>query len=141
MRVTDEKTMDVVEMVLVGKVNKEIVHLINQQRRQVRRAFRQGREPYPRRKDTTSREEAEGHQPSEIIDIGMVGEVKEINTDLIELVESQFIPVIAPSGAGDDGETYNINADIVAGQVASALKAGKLILLTDVEGVLDKQGS
>ena len=85
-------------------------------------------------------EEKQKDIPTEIIDIGLVGKVKEINADLImSLVKDGFIPVIAPTGAGDNGETYNINADIVAGEVAAALKAEKLVLLTDVEGVWDGQ--
>lgn len=140
MRVTDRQTMDVVEMVLVGKVNKEIVSLINQNGgRSVGLSGKDGKlitarkmKYYKKRGDD---------QPPEIIDIGMVGEVTTVNTEILSsLLEGQFIPVIAPVGAGGKGETYNINADHVAGHVAASLKAKKLILLTDTEGVLDKDG-
>jgi len=127
-RVTDEETMDVVEMVLVGKVNKEIVGLIN---------HFGGKAVGLSGKDggliTAKKLKPKGK------DMGMVGEVKSINPHVIEtLDQSKFIPVIAPVGVGDDGKTYNINADNVAGKIAAALKAEKLILLTDVQGVLDK---
>jgi len=138
MRVTDGETMDVVEMVLVGKVNKEIVALINQQGgKAVGLSGKDGRLIVARKmKLTKSRGKDEA---PEIIDIGMVGEVQAINPGVIEALEKEnFIPVIAPVGLGEKGETYNINADLVAGKVASALKAEKLILLTDVEGVKDK---
>jgi len=137
MRVTDGETMDVVEMVLVGKVNKEIVDLINQQGgKAVGLSGKDGRLITAKKlKLAKSRGKDE---PPEIIDIGMVGEVKEINPGVIEALEREnFIPIIAPVGVGEEGETYNINADLVAGKVASALKAEKLILLTDVEGVMD----
>ncbi|MBW2558058.1 MAG: acetylglutamate kinase [Deltaproteobacteria bacterium] len=140
MRVTDEETMGIVEMVLTGKVNKEIVGLINSHGgRAVGLSGKDGNiieaEKYilntEKAKDT----------PPEIIDIGMVGKVRKVNSGLIEsLIVDGFIPVIAPTGAGDNGETYNINADIVAGEVAAALGAEKLILLTDVEGILDGKG-
>jgi len=139
MRVTDEETMDIVEMVLVGKLNKQIVGLINNHGgRAVGLSGKDGNiieaEKYflsdDKAKDT----------PPEIIDIGLVGKVRKINPGLIlSLVRDGFIPVIAPTGAGDKGETYNINADVVAGEVASALGAEKLVLLTDVEGILDKK--
>ncbi len=140
MRVTDKETMNIVEMVLAGNVNKEIVGLINHHGgRAVGLTGKDGNliqaEKYflsdDKAKDT----------PPEIIDLGLVGKVKELNTDLIvSLAKDGFIPVIAPIGVGDDGETYNINADIVAGEVATALHAEKLLLLTDVEGVLDAEG-
>ena len=139
MRVTDQPTMDVVEMVLAGKVNKEIVNLINTAGgRAVGLSGKDGRlleaqklEFYRPRED----------EPPEIIDIGLVGEVTQVNTDLIRTLQAQnFIPVIAPVGVGQAGETYNINADLVAGAVAAPLGAAKLILLTDVPGVLDKEG-
>jgi acetylglutamate kinase len=139
MRVTDEETMDIVEMVLVGKVNKEIVGLINQHGgRAVGLSGKDGglirAEKY-----LLSAEKAKD-TPPEIIDLGLVGKVREIDGSLISvLVKDGFIPVIAPTGAGESGETYNINADIVAGAVASALKAEKLVLLTDVAGVLDAE--
>jgi len=139
LRVTDAATMDVVEMVLAGKINKEIVNLINTAGgRAVGLSGKDGRllaaqklEYYKPRED----------EPPEIIDIGLVGEVTGVNTDLIRTLQAQhFIPVIAPVGVGEGGETYNINADSVAGAVAGALAAAKLILLTDVPGVLDGQG-
>ncbi len=139
MRVTDGETMDIVEMVLVGKVNKELVALINQQGgKAVGLSGKDGRLILAKKlKLTKSR--GQGEAP-EIIDIGMVGEVKTINPGVIEALKKEnFIPVIAPVGVGEEGETYNINADLVAGKVASALKAEKLILLTNVEGVMDEK--
>jgi acetylglutamate kinase len=137
MRVTDEETMGVVEMVLVGKVNKEIVSLINQQGgKAVGLSGKDGRLITAQRLRLT-KSGGKSERP-EIIDIGMVGEVKAINPGVIQALEKEnFIPVIAPVGVGEEGETYNINADLVAGKIASALKAEKLILLTDVEGVMD----
>lgn len=137
MRVTDEETMNIVEMVLVGTVNKEIVGLINQHGgKAVGLSGKDGNlieaEKYYLNDDKAK------NTPSEIIDIGLVGKVKTVNTELIvSLAQTGFIPVIAPTGIGAKGETYNINADIVAGEVAAALKAEKLLLLTDVAGVLD----
>ncbi|MEE4352093.1 MAG: acetylglutamate kinase [Desulfatiglans sp.] len=141
MRVTDRQTMDVVEMVLVGKVNKEIVSLINQNGgRAVGLSGKDGR-LITAEKMKYLKKAGEGNQPPEIIDIGMVGEVTSVDTGLVtNLIEKEFIPVIAPVGAGTGGETYNINADLVAGHLAAALNARKLILLTDTEGVLDKKG-
>lgn len=139
LRVTDAPTMDVVEMVLAGKINKEIVNLVNSAGgRAVGLSGKDGRlleaqklEFYRPRED----------EPPEIIDIGLVGEVTAVNAELIRTLQANnFIPVIAPVGVGQDGETYNINADTVAGAVAGALQAAKLILLTDVAGVLDKAG-
>jgi acetylglutamate kinase len=139
MRVTDKQTMDVVEMVLVGKVNKEIVNLINRNGgRAVGLSGKDGR-LITAQKMKYLREKG-GDQPPEIIDIGMVGEITAVDKQvLISLMENGFIPVIAPVGAGKDGETYNINADLVAGHIASSLDARKLILLTDTEGVLSPQ--
>jgi acetylglutamate kinase len=139
MRVTDGETMDVVEMVLVGKVNKELVTLINQQGgKAVGLSGKDGKLIVAKKLRLTKSLE-KGEVP-EVIDIGMVGEVKTINPGIIEALEKEnFIPVIAPVGVGEEGETYNINADLVAGKVASALKAEKLILLTDVEGVMDEK--
>ena len=140
MRVTDAKTMDVVEMVLGGKVNKEIVANINKHG---------GRAVGLTGKDgnliTARKLEMKTVNPDtltpEIIDIGMVGEVAGINPDIITSLEkANFIPVIAPVGVDESGMTYNINADLVAGKVAGALQAEKLILLTDIEGVQDKTG-
>ncbi|HOG16482.1 MAG: Acetylglutamate kinase [Syntrophaceae bacterium PtaU1.Bin231] len=138
MRVTDEETMDIVEMVLVGKVNKEIVGLINHQGgRAVGLSGKDGN--LIRAEKYLLTEEKAKDTPPEIIDLGLVGKVRTINADLITaLTRDGFIPVIAPTGTGDAGETYNINADVVAGEVAAALKAEKLVLLTDVPGVMDR---
>jgi acetylglutamate kinase len=138
MRVTDDETMDIVEMVLVGRVNKEIVNLINQQGGKAVGLSGKDGQLIAARKMKLSRSRGAG-QPPEMIDIGLVGEVKSVNPGVIEvLMKDNFIPVIAPVGAGEEGQTYNINADLVAGKVASALRAEKLILLTDVEGVMDE---
>jgi acetylglutamate kinase len=139
MRVTDQETLDIVEMVLVGKVNKEIVTLINQHGGMaVGLSGKDGGLILARKMNVTV--STNGESP-EIIDIGMVGEIVGINPLIIDsLDENKFIPVIAPVGVGADGETYNINADLVAGEVAEALHAEKLILMTDVEGVKDKKG-
>jgi acetylglutamate kinase len=141
MRVTDEPTMDVVEMVLVGKVNKEIVAQISQQGgRAVGLSGKDGRLILAKKLHLL-RPQVED-KPPEIIDMGMVGEVVAVNPVIIKTIEDGgFIPVIAPVGVGETGETYNINADWVASKVAVALSATKLILLTDVEGVMDKKGS
>jgi acetylglutamate kinase len=140
MRVTDSETMDVVEMVLVGKVNKEIVALINQHGGQAVGLSGKDGCLIQARKLHLYRDQ-EGDKPPELIDLGMVGEVEAIQAEVIQTLEaSQFIPVIAPVGVGVQGETYNMNADLVAGRLAPALKAAKLILLTDVPGVLDGDG-
>jgi len=140
MRVTDSATMDVVEMVLGGKVNKEIVANINRHGgKAVGLTGKDGNLITARKLEMTA-VNPDTLTP-EIIDIGMVGEVETINPKVIAaLEESNFIPVIAPIGVGLNGETYNINADLVAGKIAGALQAEKLILLTDIEGVKDKQG-
>jgi acetylglutamate kinase len=137
MRVTDKETMDIIEMVLVGKVNKEIVNLINQNDGMaVGLSGKDGNLITARKMKYLKKRGAD--QPPEIIDIGMVGEIISVNTSVVSsLVNSNFIPVIAPVGAGVKNETYNINADLVAGQIAVSLKARKLILLTDTQGVLD----
>lgn len=138
MRVTNKETMDVVEMVLVGKVNKEIVSLINQNGGQSVGLSGKDGKLITARKMKYIKEKG-NNQPPEIIDIGMVGEIEVIdNRVLLSLIKDSFIPVIAPVGVGKNGETYNINADIVAGSIAASLNARKLILLTDTEGVLDK---
>ena len=139
MRVTDAETVDIIEMVLVGKINKEIVGLINRHGGMaVGLCGKDGGLIRARKMSVTVSTNGE---PPEIIDIGMVGEIVGINPAVINsLDENKFIPVIAPVGVGDEGETYNINADLVAGQIAEALGAEKLILLTDVEGVKDKKG-
>lgn len=130
--------MSIVEMVLVGSVNKEIVGLVNRNGgKAVGLSGKDGN--LTRAEKYYLNEEKQKDMPTEIIDVGLVGKVKEINAELVmSLVKDGFIPVIAPTGMGDNGETYNINADIVAGEVAAALKAEKLVLLTDVEGVWDK---
>ena len=139
MRVTDKQTMDVVEMVLVGKVNKEIVTLINRNGGRAAGLSSKDGKLLTARKLKYLKNSGE-NQPSEIIDMGMVGEVVTVDTRILEgLIENDFIPIIAPVGSGEEGESYNINADWVAAHVASALKARKLILLTDTEGVLDKE--
>lgn len=139
MRVTDPETLDIVEMVLVGKVNKEIVGLINRQGGMaVGLSGKDGNLILARKMNVSVASDGEGH---EIIDLGMVGEIIEINPKVINsLGENKFIPVIAPVGVGEQGETYNINADLVAGHIAESLGAEKLILLTDVEGVKNKKG-
>lgn len=137
MRVTDEETMDIVEMVLVGMVNKEIVGLINRHGGKAVGLSGKDGNLIEAEKYYLNDEKAK-NTPSEIIDIGLVGKVKAVNAELIvSLGQNSFIPVIAPTGIGEHGETYNINADVVAGEVAAALKAEKLLLLTDVAGVLD----
>lgn len=139
MRVTDEETMNIVEMVLVGTVNKEIVGLINRHGGKAVGLSGKDGNLVEAEKYYLNDEKAK-NTPSEIIDIGLVGKVKAVNAGLIvSLAANGFIPVIAPTGMGDNGETYNINADIVAGEVAAALKAEKLLLLTDVAGVLDAE--
>ena len=139
MRVTDESTMDVVEMVLAGKINKEIVNLINTAGGAA--VGLSGKDGLLLKAQKLEFYRPREDEPPEIIDIGLVGEVTAVNTNLIRTLQAQhFIPVIAPVGVGDQGETYNINADLVAGAVAAALGAAKLILLTDVPGVLDGEG-
>jgi len=138
MRVTDEETMDIVEMVLAGMVNKEIVGLINRHGGNAVGLSGKDGNLVIAEKYFLSEEKAQ-NTPPEIIDIGLVGKVKSINSKLIAtLTQNSFIPVIAPTGIGESGETYNINADIVAGELAAALQAEKLLLLTDVQGILDK---
>ncbi len=140
MRVTDSETIDIIEMVLVGKVNKEIVALINQHGcAAVGLSGKDGQLILARKMNMTVPGDGES---TEIIDIGMVGEIVRVDPTVIRSLDgNRFIPVIAPVGAGERGETYNINADLVAGRVAAALGAEKLILLTDVEGVRDREGA
>jgi len=137
MRVTDPQTMDVVEMVL-GKITNEIVTLIQRQGgRAVGLSGKDG-ELIRARKLTVATEES-GRRTK--VDIGLVGEVQAINPEVIEALDrADFIPVIAPIGVGEDGKSYNINADLVAGELAAALQAEKLILLTDVEGIRGPDG-
>ncbi|OOZ43095.1 acetylglutamate kinase [Solemya elarraichensis gill symbiont] len=140
MRVTDAETMDVVEMVLGGLVNKEIVNLINRHGGSaVGLTGKDGDLIHAKR--LQMRSNAPELDVPEIIDIGHVGEVESIDASVVDmLVHGNFIPVIAPIGVGKDGLSYNINADLVAGKMAEVLKAEKLILLTNIEGLLDKQG-
>lgn len=137
MRVTDAETMDIVEMVLGGQVNKDIVNLINKHGGKAvgltgaDGAFIRARKLMMPNKD----------KPEEMLDIGQVGEISSIDPSIITFLDAgDFIPVIAPIGVGDLGETYNINADLVAGKLAEVLKAEKLVLLTNTPGVLDKDG-
>lgn len=138
MRVTDSETMDIVEMVLGGLVNKQIVNLINQHGgTAVGLTGKDGNLIKARKLQFDS--EAPENKASEIVDIGHVGEVVSVNAPVIDmLIDDDIIPVIAPIGVGKDGASYNINADLVAGKVAEVLKAEKLILLTNTGGVLDK---
>ena len=141
MRVTDGPTMDVVEMVLGGQVNKDIVNLINSHGGSAIGLTGKDARLIRARKLKVTRQDADMLQP-EIIDIGQVGEVESVNTDLLNmLVKGDFIPVIAPIGVGANGESYNINADLVAGKVAEALHAEKLMLLTNIAGLMDKEGN
>ncbi|MGE5153233.1 MAG: acetylglutamate kinase [Bdellovibrio bacteriovorus] len=140
MRVTDAETMDVVEMVLGGLVNKEIVNLINRHGGAAVGLTGKDGDLIRARKLLLRRDAPELKAP-EIIDLGHVGEVESIDASLIHmLVQGAFIPVIAPIGVGDDGFSYNINADLVAGKVAEVLKAEKLLLLTNTAGILDAEG-
>ncbi|MDR0701945.1 MAG: acetylglutamate kinase [Azoarcus sp.] len=139
MRVTDAETMDVVEMVLGGQVNKEIVNLINQHGGKAigltgkDASFIRARKLLIQKKDAPL---------GDLVDIGQVGEITKIDPSPIALLDQgDFIPVIAPIGVGESGETYNINADVVAGKLAEILKAEKLVLLTNTPGVLDKAGT
>ncbi|UAW98316.1 acetylglutamate kinase [Halopseudomonas nanhaiensis] len=141
MRVTDSQTMDVVEMVLGGSVNKDIVNLINQAGGSAIGLTGKDAGLIKARRLTVSRR-TPGMDKPEIIDIGQVGEVESVNIKLINaLVTDDYIPVIAPIGVGKDGASYNINADLVAGKVAEALKAEKLMLLTNIAGLMDKEGT
>ncbi|ARO88505.1 acetylglutamate kinase [Nitrosospira lacus] len=138
MRVTDAETMDMVEMVLGGLVNKDIVNLINRHGGHAVGLTGKDGGFIRARKMLMQDREKEG----EWIDIGQVGEIESIDPALIALLETRdFIPVIAPIGVGENGESYNINADLVAGGLASVLRAEKLILLTNTPGVLDRNGN
>jgi acetylglutamate kinase len=137
MRVTDEETMDIVEMVLGGQVNKEIVNLINRHGGKAVGITGQDGGFIRARKLLMPSVD----NPEQFIDIGHVGEITSIDPSIIEFLDrGDFIPVVAPIGVGPDGETYNINADVVAGKLAEILSAEKLILLTNTPGVLDKDG-
>ncbi|MDG4551155.1 MAG: acetylglutamate kinase [Candidatus Contendobacter sp.] len=140
MRVTDSETMDVVEMVLGGLVNKEIVNNINRHGGCAVGLTGKDGDLIHARKLTITRKSPDLEVP-EIIDIGHVGEVASIDKSIVEtLTAGNYIPVIAPIGVGPDGQSYNINADLVAGKVAEVLRAEKLMLLTDTTGVLDREG-
>lgn len=140
MRVTDDETMDVVEMVLGGLVNKDIVNLINRHGGTAVGLTGKDGDLIRARKLTFTRTSPEMAAP-EIIDIGHVGEVTSIDTAVVDLLlRGNFIPVIAPIGVGEDGQSYNINADLVAGKLAQVMKAEKVIFLTNTAGVLDREG-
>ena len=140
-RVTNKETIDVVEMVLGGKINKEIVSLINRHGgNAVGITGKDGDLIMAKRHKKGKKQSAETNRP-EIIDLGLVGEITKVNPRILETLDkNEFVPVIAPIGKGEDGATLNINADFVASKVASALKAEKLILMTDTEGVKNKTG-
>jgi len=136
LRVTDEKTMDVVEMVLVGKINKEIVGLIN---------HLGGKAVGISGKDgkllVAKMIEMKDSENGDILDMGRTGDIVKADTKIIRTLEqNHFIPVIAPVAVGEDGQAFNVNADVAAARIASSLKAEKLIMLTDVAGVLDNEG-
>jgi acetylglutamate kinase len=136
LRVTDAETMDVVEMVLAGKLNKDLVHLINSQGGRAIGLSGKDGNLIEARKMVLTEEEGEG------VDLGFVGEVTKVNAGIIQDMDrGVYVPVVAPIGVGQDGETYNINADMVASRLAVSLRADKLILLTDVTGVLDGEGN
>ncbi len=140
MRVTDAETMEVVEMVLGGLVNKQIVSLINSHGgRAIGLTGKDGPLLYARK--LTLKRRRESLDAPEIIDLGHVGEVTGVNKPVLDyLAKGDFIPVIAPIGVGEDGASYNINADLVAGKIAEVMQAEKLIILTNIAGLLDKQG-
>jgi len=140
-RVTNKETIDVVEMVLGGKINKEIVSLINRHGgNAVGITGKDGDLIMAKRHKKGKKQSAETNRP-EIIDLGLVGEITKVNPRILETLDkNEFVPVIAPIGKGGDGTTLNINADFVASKIASALKAEKLILMTDTQGVKNKTG-
>ncbi|MFO8112083.1 MAG: acetylglutamate kinase [Desulfosalsimonadaceae bacterium] len=141
MRFTDEQTMDVVEMVLGGKVNKSIVAQVNRHGgKAVGLTGKDGNLLGAKKLQITYQPDED--EPPEILDPGLVGTVTSVNAELIKTLSGQgFIPIIAPVGAGSEGETYNINADLVAGKVAGALSASRLMYLTDVDGLMDSRGN
>ncbi len=142
LRVTDRQVMEVVEMVLVGKINQQIVTSINRhQMETVGLSGKEGKLIKARKFDLRKFAAGHGMDIPGDADLGYVGEVKEINPEIIRTLEDKgVIPIIAPIGWGEDGTTYNINADHAAGKIAGALRAAKLILLTNVDGILDKEG-
>ena len=136
MRVTDSETMEIVEMVLGGQVNKDVVNLINQAGGcAVGLTGKDGNTILAKKLLLPNKD-----KPEEMFDIGLVGDITHVNPALISHLQSGFIPVIAPIGVGEEGETCNINADVVAGKIAETLQAEKLVLLTNTAGVLDKNG-
>ena len=136
MRVTDSETLEIVEMVLGGQVNKDVVNLINQAGGcAVGLTGKDGNTILAKKLLLPNKD-----KPEEMFDIGLVGDITRVNPALISHLQSGFIPVIAPIGVGEEGETYNINADVVAGKIAETLQAEKLVLLTNTAGVLDKNG-
>lgn len=141
LRVTDERVMEVVEMVLVGKINQQIVTSINKhQMETVGLSGKEGKLIKAKKFDLQKFAAEHKIDIPEGSDLGYVGEVQEINPEIVKVLESKdVIPIIAPIGAGEDGTTYNINADHAAGKIAGALRAAKLILLTNVDGILDKK--
>jgi acetylglutamate kinase len=140
MRVTDAETMEIVEMVLAGKINKEIVTLVNRHGGQAIGLSGRDCQLIEAAKLQLFRYQADD-RPPEIIDIGQVGKVHRINAEILhKLTENELIPIIAPIGVGKHGEAYNINADLVAGAIASTLRAKKLLLMTDVAGVMNADG-
>jgi len=139
LRVTDAATVEVVEMVLAGKINKEIVTAIQAAGGKAVGVSGKDARLIEATRLTRTRKD-QGGEPERAVDLGFVGEPTRINTDLLEVFENtDIVPVIAPIGVGSDGQTYNINADTAAGAIASALKAKRLLMLTDVRGVLDAQ--
>ncbi len=140
LRVTDQAAMEVVEMVLAGSINKQIVSSINAAGgRAVGLSGKDGNLVVARKVEKITKDPATGEFKT--VDYGFVGEPEKVNPEVVHtIIKSELIPVIAPIGVGSKGETYNINADTVAGAVAGAIKAERLVLLTDVEGVLDKEG-
>lgn len=141
LRVTDERVMEVVEMVLVGKINQQIVTSINKhQMETVGLSGKEGKLIKAKKFDLQKFAAEHKIDIPEDSDLGYVGEVQEINPEIVKVLKSKdVIPIIAPIGAGEDGTTYNINADHAAGKIAGALRAAKLILLTNVDGILDKK--
>ncbi|OGL41693.1 MAG: acetylglutamate kinase [Candidatus Schekmanbacteria bacterium GWA2_38_11] len=137
-RVTDEETMDVVEMVLGGMINKGIVALINKHGgKAIGLTGKDG--AFIKAKKMVIRHKDHNNKNSELVDLGRVGEIKEVDPSIIITLDQSFIPVIAPIGVDEHGESLNINADLVAGAIAASLKAEKLVLLTDVEGIIDEK--
>ena len=141
LRITDKATVDVVEMVLAGSINKEIVTALNQAGGRAAGLSGKDGSLVIARKLTRTRKDPESHI-EQVLDLGFVGEPDQVNPEILDIVlDSDVIPVIAPIGVSEDGQTYNINADTVAGAIAGAMNAKRLLLLTDVPGVLDDDGA